>query len=164
MTPPTDSLFKSNILEECQRSMLTISNLILQLKSMVWYEWSPHRPESGETQSVDLEECVLQMVLELRDNLGELARRVTGESKGSEHFMNEVDLAIADCYNSIQEKFFKYVGSVKLEGAHQNFVNNRQLEAIKSKFLYAQREKTSEENLEKRRRLKVIKLSSKLVQ
>ena len=146
LTSPKGSEFKTSILEECQRSLLTITSLVLQLKSMGWYECPPLRSVLGETITTGLKKCVLKRVLELRDKFGDIARRASKDCD-IEKFLKEVAIEILDCYNFILENVFKYVGSVSLDREHQNCVYNRRLEAVQSQLLYAQREKTCEEKL-----------------
>ena len=151
-TSPTGFESATGILEECQRAIVIIASLIFQLNSTMCNECPKLRSLLGETNTADIEKVVYQVILELREKLGNIARSVIKDCT-IERFLKDVANAIFDCYNSITDKVFKYVGSVKEE---QEL--NKKLDEVRSQLLDIQQQKLLQENLVRERDTKIAEL------
>ena len=99
--------------------------------------------------------------MELREKLGEIARHVR-QNCTIEQFLKEMANAILDCYNSISDKVFKYVGSVMVEREHQNSDLNKRIEEVRSQLLDVQQEITRKENLVKEKEIRIAEINQQL--
>lgn len=127
-TSPTGIKSATEILEECQRAITTITHLIFQLNSMVCNECPQLRSLLGETNTADIEKVVHQIISELCEKLGKISRCVSKDCT-IEQFLNEMATTIFDCYNSITDKVFNYVNSVK-----EKQELNKRIEAVRSQL------------------------------
>ena len=171
LTSTTGFELATGIHEECQRAIINITMLIFQLNSTVCQKLPQLIPGLEETHTADLEHRVHQIVVELRNNLCEIALN-EGKNCTSEQFLKEMANAILDCYNYIPDKVFKYVNSVMVERENQNadlfldfqqqrtFQDNlvhkqdseigelkQQLAIVKNQLLNAQQQRSGLENL-----------------
>ena len=120
--------------------------LIFQLNSTVCQKLPQLRPGLEETRTEDLVHCVVQMVVDLRNKLCEIARDV-GKNCSSKQFLKEMANEILDCYNFFPDKVFKYVNSVMVEQENQNSDLNSRFKAVQSQLLDFQEHRTFQENL-----------------
>ena len=96
---PTDFALATEIREECQRAIMNITMLIFQINSTVCQMFPQVRSGLGDTNTEEIEHCVVQIVPELRNKLCEIARHV-GKNCSSGQFLKEMANAILDCYTS----------------------------------------------------------------